>query len=124
MLAGGISWSVARRIMGHVAPETEAACLETVRGRTVRAVEVLLRTAFGEPAPEITEPGDRVRVHVPLAPAAIARWHAALELARRMAGEAFPVWECAEAIGAWALHAPPHALDAAPCTDCKPSTRI
>jgi hypothetical protein len=40
---GEVSWSVADRVVGLVTPETEAACLETVRGRTVRAVEAIVR---------------------------------------------------------------------------------
>jgi hypothetical protein len=43
VLSGEVSWSVARMVVGVVTPENEAACLETVRGRTVRAVRGLLR---------------------------------------------------------------------------------
>ena len=53
VISGEVSWTVARLIVGVVSPENEAACLETVRGRTVRAVEALLRAvapADGSPA--------------------------------------------------------------------------
>jgi hypothetical protein len=43
LLSGEISWAVARLVVGLATPETDAACVETVRGRTVRAVEALLR---------------------------------------------------------------------------------
>src|SRR5512134_74990 len=42
VLAGEISWTVARRIVALATPENEAECLETVRGRTVRAVEAMI----------------------------------------------------------------------------------
>jgi hypothetical protein len=99
--AGEVSWTVARMIVGIVTPETEAACLDSVRGRTVRAVEVLLR-AVAAPA-EIdsrAEEADRVRLRVACTPRVALKWAAALELARRMAGESLPVWACAEAIAA------------------------
>jgi hypothetical protein len=99
--SGEVSWTVARRIVGVVTPETEAACLSTVRGRTVRAVETLLRavTPDAEPEPDADEE-DRVAVRVACSQRVSAKWAAALELARRVAGEALPAWECAEAIAA------------------------
>jgi hypothetical protein len=68
VLAGEVSWSVARRIVGMATPENEAACLETVRGRTVRAVEAVLETLRA--AEERTEAGgcedeeERVRIRI------------------------------------------------------------
>jgi hypothetical protein len=103
MLQGEVSWSVARRVVAHVSPETEEACLASVRGRTVRAVEAMLIAAFGEASSEATGASERVHVRVRLGRQAIGLWHAALELARRMAGETLPVWECAEAIAAETL---------------------
>jgi hypothetical protein len=101
VLAGEVSWTVARLIVGVVTPENEAACLETVRGRTVRAVAALLQAVVQvheEPAEESRE--DRVPVRVPCSPHVAAKWAAALELARRMAGENLSAAECAEAIAA------------------------
>ncbi|NIQ88841.1 MAG: hypothetical protein GWN93_07040, partial [Deltaproteobacteria bacterium] len=101
VLAGEVSWTVARLIVGVVTPENEAACLETVRGRTVRAVEVLLRAVtaeHGSPAEMSQE--ERVPVRVACSPRVATKWAAALELARRMAGENLSAWECAEAIAA------------------------
>jgi hypothetical protein len=69
VLSGEISWTVARLIVGVVTPENEAACLETVRGRTVRAVEELLRAVepvHEKPAEEPRE--DRVPVRVACSP--------------------------------------------------------
>ncbi len=102
VVSGEVSWTVARLIVGVVTPENEAACLETVRGRTVRAVEALLRAvaaADGSPA-ETSQDEDRVAVRVACSPRVATKWAAALELARRMAGENLSAWECAEAIAA------------------------
>jgi len=42
VLGGEVSWTVARKIVSLASPENEAACLETVRGRSVRAVEAMI----------------------------------------------------------------------------------
>jgi hypothetical protein len=99
VLAGEVSWSVARKVVGRVSPQNEAACLESVRGRTLRAVEALLR-ALAPPGESPTEPPqeDRVPVRVVCTPRVATKWVAALELARRMAGEPLCAWECAEAL--------------------------
>ena len=99
--AGEVSWTVVRKIVGIVTPETEAACLATVRGRTVRAVEALLRAVAGPAEGSAdAEEEDRVSVRVVCPRRVAVKWAAALELARRMAGESLPVWACAEAIAA------------------------
>jgi hypothetical protein len=101
VLSGEVSWTVARMIVGVVTPENEAACLETVRGRTVRAVAALLRAvapADGSPAEDSKE--ERLAVRVACSPLVATKWAAALEMARRMAGEELTAWECAEAIAA------------------------
>lgn len=110
VLSGEVSWSVARRAVAHATPEADEAFVHSLRGRTVRAAEELLRAAFGAERPgeegaesEEADQAERVRVSVPLPAAHHDRWLAALELARRVAGEALPVWECAEAIAAEAL---------------------
>jgi hypothetical protein len=101
VLAGEVSWTVARLVVGIVTPENEAAGLETVRGRTVRAVEALLRAvAPAEEGSAETPEQDRVCVRVACSRRVATKWAAALELARRMAGEELSAWECAEAIAA------------------------
>jgi hypothetical protein len=107
VLSGEVSWTVARMIVGVVTPENEAACVATVRGRTVRAVEALLRAVtppderpLGEERDEEEEQEDRVPVRVACSPRVATKWAAALELARRMAGENLSAAECAEAIAA------------------------
>ena len=106
LLGGEVSFSVAGRVVAVATPETDQACVETVCGRTVRAVETLLRAVSGDVEPaEAAGEEARVRVDVPLEPLALPRWAAACELARRMAGEALPVWECAELISAETLAA-------------------
>jgi hypothetical protein len=107
VVAGEVSWTVARKVVGLVTPETEAACLETVRGRTVRAVEAIVaavKAAEGIAGdPEVEE--ESVPVRIPCTAREVGMWHAAVELARRVAGESIPVWACAEAIAAEAASA-------------------
>ena len=99
VLSGEVSWTVARMIVGVVTPGNEAACLETVRGRTVRAVKVLLRAvAPDDESPAEAPEEERGFVRVACSPRVATKWAAALELARRMAGENLSAAECAEAI--------------------------
>ena len=112
VVAGHVSWTVARHVVGVVTPETEAACLETVRGRTVHAVEAIVAAVKAAAAGAGTGAGDDevepepgVRVRIPCTAREIGMWHAAVELARRWSGESLPVWACAEAIAAEAASA-------------------
>jgi hypothetical protein len=98
VLSGDVSWTVARLIVAHVTPETEQACLDTVRGRTVRAVEIMLRAVFPDAGLERSD--EQVSVRISCSAQVEAKWVAALEIARRVAGENLPVWECAEAVAA------------------------
>ncbi len=104
VLTGELSWGAARLVVAHVRPETEEACLISVRGRTLRAVEVIVRAvkqvrdADELSASEETEEG--VLVRLPVSARAAELWPAAVELARRVAGEPLPVWECAERMAA------------------------
>ncbi len=104
VLEGEVSWSVARLVVGVVDPDQEKACLETIRGRSVRAVEALLQAVRAEPD-EPGRPGSGARVRVRCSAREAHLWHAAIELARRMAGEELPVWACAERIAAEAAAA-------------------
>lgn len=97
--SGAVSWTVARRVVALATPETERAVLESVRGRTLRAVEALLR-AVRERAPEPDAGRDRVAVRLPADARLLRMWQAACELARRTAGDQLPEWACAEAIAA------------------------
>jgi len=116
VLAGEVSWTAARRVVAVATPETDAACLETVRGRTVRAVDALVaawtegkaREEGLRPAPvssavkleDEADAAERVPVRIGC-PARMAReWDAAVELARRWSGEMLPVWGAADAIAA------------------------
>jgi hypothetical protein len=84
----------------------------------------MLHAAFPDvPTPE-TDPAERVRVCVPLPEAQQGRWLAALELARRMAGEALPVWESAELMAAEALGALPSGLVARAAGAGKPASPL
>jgi len=68
VLAGEISWTVARKIVGIATPENEEACLATVRGRTVHAVEAMLDAVHEEESAAVAaeEPDDGDRVRVPI----------------------------------------------------------
>jgi hypothetical protein len=123
---GELSWSVVERVIGVVSPETEAACLETVRGRTLRAVEAIVRAvrrgaaegagsaapAAGAEAAGATAAADEpegeeehLAVRLACTPQEAGFWSVALEYARRVAGEELPVWQCAERIAAEAASA-------------------
>lgn len=108
VLAGDVSWSAARNVVALATPETDAACVESLRHRTVRAVEAMVRAvedAAIRPAGAAAEPEPYVTVSAPIPGGALPRWHLALELARRSAGASLPVWACAELIAAEALSA-------------------
>jgi hypothetical protein len=109
VLAGEISWTVARKIVALATPENEAECLETVRGRSVRAVEAMIEAlrAVEEPAgaPEAADDEERVRVRIECSAHLATKWAAAVELARRASGEQLSVWEAAEAIATEAASA-------------------
>ena len=112
--AGEITWTVAGEAARLATPESEAACLETVRGRTVRAVKEMVaavrraerrakgkEVAGGSAAEAAEEEGsERVRVRIPCSSELARKWAVACELARRVAGEEMPAWACAEAIAA------------------------
>jgi len=116
VLAGEVSWTVARRVVAVATPETDAACLETVRGRTVRAVDALVaawkegkareegaRSVPSSSAVGAEEEGDaaeRVPVRVACPSRVALKWDAAVELARRWSGEMVPVWGAADLIAA------------------------
>jgi hypothetical protein len=70
-----------------------------LRGRDAdaRLRELVGRRVSVRSAPSEEE---RVSVRVPCSPEVSTKWVAAVELARRIAGENLPSWECAEAIAA------------------------
>ncbi len=104
VLSREVSWTVARKIVAHVTPENQAACVETVR-----AVEELLRAAFPNSGAESSD--EPVSVRIPCSARVEAKWVAAQEIARRVAGENLPVWECAEAVAAECLSAAAQDVD-------------
>ncbi|MDJ0864515.1 MAG: HNH endonuclease signature motif containing protein [Myxococcota bacterium] len=109
VLSGEISWAVARLIVGLATPDTQAACLATVRGRTVRSVEALVRAVREAEAKtagaDASAPRQRVAVRLRCTRREWVLWQAARELARRVAGEGLPAWRCAEQVAAEAASA-------------------
>jgi hypothetical protein len=97
--------------VGLATPENEAACLETVRGRSVSAVEAMIgavraaETPVGAPGETGGKEGERVRVRIPCSARLATQWAVAVELARRVSGEALSTGEAAEAIAAEAASA-------------------
>jgi hypothetical protein len=130
--AGVLSWTQLRTLVAVATPATESHWLDLARGRTVRALEALVRAARttggaamdATDAPAATsvsgamdealmdgEPGEleeqTVRFHL-RCPRRVRRlWHRAVELARRMLGTDGPLWRAAEAIAAEGLAASP-----------------
>ncbi len=121
VLTGELSWGAARLVVAHVSPETEQACLESVRGRTLRAVQAIVEAVreagdTGSPA-EPDEAEEQALVRLPVSRREAELWPAAVELARRVAGEQLPLWQCAERMAAEAassLGRGPEAEAAAP----------
>jgi hypothetical protein len=110
VLAGEVSWTVARKIVALATPENEVACLETVRGRTVRAVEAMVGAVRAQDEPAGGAEGadseeERIRIRIPCSERLATKRAAAVELARRVSGEALSRWEAAEAIAAEAASA-------------------
>jgi hypothetical protein len=111
VLAGEVSWSVVRLVVSLVMPATEAACLEVIRGRTVRAVMAIVaafRAAGGSGGASDADDGEdcvRVAVRLHCTKSEALLWSAAVELARRSAGEELALWACAEMIAAEAASA-------------------
>jgi hypothetical protein len=105
--AGEVPWSVAGKVVAFATAETDLACLASVQGRSLRAVEALVaavRAAEGRAeGADAQEEGAReayVSVRIPCPKELALQWAAACELARRIAGQPLPTWQCAEAIAA------------------------
>src|SRR5207244_3465727 len=114
---GEVSWAQVRLLVGIATPETEQAWLELARGRTVRALAAVIRTAGRSDAHEDEDDGDvepRVRFRL-RCPRRVARlWQETVELARRMAGAELTQGQAAEAIAAEGLSARPPSAEAWP----------
>ena len=109
--AGEVGWTVARLVAGLATPATEAACLAAIHGRTVRAVLAIVaafRAAGGRGQASEAEHDqgcERIGVRLHCTRREALLWSAAVELARRTAGEELALWECAERIAAEAASA-------------------
>jgi len=115
LAAGRLGWSQARLVARVARPEDEArwiafACSVRVREleHRVRAVD---RGSLEGGVLETDEDGNdvafKVGVVVRCTPRVRAKFNAARALARRVAGEALPIWACMEAVAAEALSALP-----------------
>jgi hypothetical protein len=107
---GELTWTQVRLLCRIARCDDEAAWLAHARGATVEALEGLIESARarGGPAPAADPEDDpdlmegEPRVHLRIACPARLRplWRAAVELARRVAGEQLPPWRAAEVIAA------------------------
>jgi hypothetical protein len=127
---GDVSWTQARLLSGTANETTEATWLARARGRTIRALEAMIRSAdaleveatamafapldaaLGECAEESVIDGEAVvAVRVSCPRRVRAMWRDTVELARQVMGKNGPVWEAAEAIAAEASTDGPLARD-------------
>ncbi|UCE85535.1 MAG: HNH endonuclease [Deltaproteobacteria bacterium] len=115
LVSGSITWTKARLIARVATAADEHAWL--VHAVEVTARELARDVRGADPgsieagAAETDEDGaveeDRDTVRIRCTPVVRAKWYAARQLARRVAGEALPVWGCMEAIGAEVLSSIP-----------------
>lgn len=111
--AGTLSWAQVRLLVGVATAETETDWVGLARGRTVRALEALIRQADRTPdTGEDDEPEGRFRLRCPRR--LLGLWRDTVELARRMAGAALTQGQAAEAIAAEGLSARSATVDAWP----------
>jgi hypothetical protein len=115
LVSGALPWSKVR-LVGRVAtPADEAAWLARARAVSVRALEHEVR-AVDRAALDVTDEDgtpreERAGIRIRCTAEVHAKWSSARQLARRVAGEALPVWEAMEAVAAEVLSAFPLEVD-------------
>ena len=115
LVGGLLGWSQARLVARVATREDEARWIAFARRVRVRdlehAVRAVDRGSLEGAGLETDEDGadaaSKVGVVVRCTPRVRAKFHAARALARRVAGEALPIWACMEAVTAEALSALP-----------------
>jgi hypothetical protein len=115
LVAGELTWTKARLLCRVANADDEALWVAFAREKTARALSREVRAvdtgALDSGAAATDEDGspeeERETVQLRCTPAVRARWWRARQLARRVAGEALPVWGCMEAIAAEVLSALP-----------------
>jgi hypothetical protein len=121
--ASELSWTQLRILVTVATPATEAHWLELARGRTVRALEALVRearaatgtaeTSAAIAADDAVVEGEAIVRFDLRCPRRVRRlWSRVVELARRMIGADGPVWQAAEVVAAEGLAAPEAGSDA------------
>ena len=119
--AGTLSWTKTRLLCRVAGVHDEAAWLTLARRLTATALAHRVREADTGAVESGAIPTDddgafeepRETVAIRCTPGVRARFHRARQLARRVAGESLPVWECMEAVAAEALSAVPLAVEVA-----------
>jgi len=115
LAAGRLGWSQARLVARVAKPEDEQRWITLARSVRVRELEHAVRAVDrgsleGDGLETDEDGGDAARkvgVVVRCTPRVRAKFHAARALARRVAGEALPIWACMEAVTAEVLCALP-----------------
>ena len=115
LVEGEITWTKARLLCRVASADDEALWLAFAREKTARALSREVRAvdvgALQSGAAGTDEDGapeeETETVQLRCTPAVRARWWRARQLARRVAGEALPVWGCMEAIAAEVLSSLP-----------------
>jgi hypothetical protein len=128
LVSGSITWTKARLLARVATAVDERTWLARAAQRTARElsrdVRAVDRASIEAGAPETDEDGapeeKRETVRIRCTPVVRAKWYAARQLARRVAGEALPVWGCMEAIGAEVLSSIPLEVD----IDLAPATAL
>jgi hypothetical protein len=110
--AGALGWTKVRLVARVATPGDEARWIALAQVRSARALAREVRAvggaeeAAGGEAPE-DEEEPRITLRLPCTPRVRAKWAYARQLARRVAGEALPSWECMERVAAEVLSAFP-----------------
>lgn len=115
LVEGELTWTKARLLCRVASADDEALWVSFAREKTARALSREVRAvdagALESAAAATDEDGaleeERETIQLRCTPAVRARWWRARQLARRVAGEALPVWGCMEAIAAEVLSALP-----------------
>lgn len=105
---GELSWAHLRLLVRVAEPDSQERWLALARGRTVRALEALIRVESPDPDEENSP---TARFSLPCPPRVLLLWHRAVELARRMAGASLSHGDAAEAIAAEGLSGRPPGCD-------------
>ncbi len=127
LVEGELTWTKARLLCRAACADDEALWVSFAREKTARELSREVRAVDAgalESAAATDEDGaieeERETIQLRCTPAVRAKWWRARQLARRVAGEALPVWGCMEAIAAEVLSALPLQVEPEPSPRAAP----